>query len=43
MNGTAVLGTQQSAIANPASSTAGNNAAIISILGALRAHGLIAT
>jgi hypothetical protein len=43
LNGTQVVGLQQSAIANPASSTAGNNAAIISILGALRAHGLIAT
>ncbi|MDF1853780.1 MAG: hypothetical protein P1U85_23320 [Verrucomicrobiales bacterium] len=43
LNSTQVVTTQQPAIANPASSTGSNNTAIISILTALRTHGLIAT
>lgn len=43
LNSIQVVTTQQPAISNPASTTGGNNAAIISILTALRTHGLIAT
>ena len=43
VSGTQVLGAQESAIANPSVGTAANNTAIISILGAMRTHGIIAT
>jgi hypothetical protein len=43
INGSKVLQAQQSAIGNPAETVTSNNQAIISILSALRAHGLIDT
>lgn len=43
VSGTPVVGAQQSAITNPSTSTSDLQTAVIAILDALRAHGLIAT